>query len=182
MAQVLKDAGRDAQIGLVRAHPELAGKAMVRKELTAESTNEQSKAGLTECTPVEFEKIQSLNAAYNQKFGWPFILAVRGPRGLGLNKHQIMATFERRLNGHPDFEQKWNKKHFCHVEYFCHTQFGTVCEFHHHSLFRSFVKTPTFVNNQSTSQFFGTLSTEVLCTPWSSTRNARAAQRGLAQA
>jgi N-carbamoyl-L-amino-acid hydrolase len=104
MAQVLKDAGRDAQVSLIRAHPELAGKAMVRKELTAESTNEQSKAGLTECSPAEFEKIQSLNAAYNQKFGWPFILAVRGPRGLGLNKHQIMATFERRLNGHPDFE------------------------------------------------------------------------------
>jgi N-carbamoyl-L-amino-acid hydrolase len=77
---------------------------MVRKELTAESTNEQSKAGLTECTPEEFEKIQTLNAAYNQKFGWPFILAVRGPRGKGLNKHQIIATFERRLNGHPDFE------------------------------------------------------------------------------
>ncbi|MCX7262654.1 MAG: 2-oxo-4-hydroxy-4-carboxy-5-ureidoimidazoline decarboxylase [Burkholderiales bacterium] len=104
MAQVLKDAGREAQIGLIRAHPELAGKAMVRKELTAESSNEQSKAGLTECTPSEFEKIQSLNAAYNQKFGWPFILAVRGPRGLGLNKHQIIATFERRLNGHPEFE------------------------------------------------------------------------------
>ena len=104
MAQVLKDADRDAQIGLIRAHPELAGKAMVRKELTAESTNEQSKAGLTECTPTEFEKIQSLNAAYNKKFGWPFILAVRGPRGLGLNKHQIIATFERRLNGHPEFE------------------------------------------------------------------------------
>ena len=104
MAEVLKNAGREAQIGLIRAHPELAGKAMVRKELTAESTNEQSKAGLTECTPSEFEKIQSLNAAYNQKFGWPFILAVRGPRGLGLNKHQIIATFERRLNGHPEFE------------------------------------------------------------------------------
>jgi N-carbamoyl-L-amino-acid hydrolase len=104
MTQVLQEAGRDAQIGLIRAHPELAGKAMVRKELTAESTNEQSKAGLTECTPEEFEKIQTLNAAYNQKFGWPFILAVRGPRGKGLNKHQIIATFERRLNGHPDFE------------------------------------------------------------------------------
>ena len=104
MALVLKDASRDAQVSLIRAHPELAGKAMVRKELTTESTNEQSKAGLTECSPAEFEKIQSLNAAYNQKFGWPFILAVRGPRGLGLNKHQIMATFERRLNGHPDFE------------------------------------------------------------------------------
>ena len=104
MAQVLSDAGKDAQIGLIRAHPELAGKAMIRKELTAESTNEQTKAGLTDCTPEEYEKIHALNAAYKQKFGWPFILAVRGPRGLGLNKHQIMATFERRLQGHPDFE------------------------------------------------------------------------------
>ena len=104
MTQVLHEAGRDAQMGLIRAHPELAGKAMIRQELTAESTNEQSKAGLTECTPEEFEKIQTLNAAYNKKFGWPFILAVRGARGTGLNKHQIIATFERRLNGHPDFE------------------------------------------------------------------------------
>ena len=104
MAQVLSDAGRDAQIGLIRAHPELAGKAMVRKELTAESTNEQTKAGLTDCTAEEFEKIHALNAAYKQKFGWPFILAVRGPRGVGLNKHQIIANFERRLHGHPDFE------------------------------------------------------------------------------
>jgi len=104
MTQVLQDAGRDAQIALIQAHPELAGKAMVRKELTAESTHEQSKAGLTACTPAEFEKIQTLNAAYKQKFGWPFTLAVRGPRGLGLNKHQIIATFERRLHGHPDFE------------------------------------------------------------------------------
>jgi N-carbamoyl-L-amino-acid hydrolase len=104
MAQVLKEAGRDAQIALIRAHPELAGKAMVRNELTAESTNEQTKAGLTECTAEEFEKIHALNAAYKQKFGWPFILAVRGPRGVGLNKHQIIASFERRLHGHPDFE------------------------------------------------------------------------------
>ncbi|MEY2946787.1 MAG: N-carbamoyl-L-amino acid hydrolase [Pseudomonadota bacterium] len=104
MAQVLNEAGRDAQIALIRAHPELAGKAMVRNELTAESTNEQTKAGLTECTSEEFEKIHALNAAYKQKFGWPFILAVRGPRGVGLNKHQIIASFERRLHGHPDFE------------------------------------------------------------------------------
>ena len=104
MAQVLNEAGRDAQIALIRAHPELAGKAMVRNELTAESTNEQTKAGLTECTAEEFEKIHALNAAYKQKFGWPFILAVRGPRGVGLHKHQIIASFERRLHGHPDFE------------------------------------------------------------------------------
>lgn len=100
----VRDSGREAQLGLIRAHPELAGKAMVAKTLTAESTNEQGRAGLTECTPAEFERIQQLNAAYNEKFGFPFILAVRGPRGTGLNKQQIIATFERRLQHHPDFE------------------------------------------------------------------------------
>ncbi|MDT8992421.1 2-oxo-4-hydroxy-4-carboxy-5-ureidoimidazoline decarboxylase [Curvibacter sp. APW13] len=105
-AQVLAAAPREAQLGLIRAHPELAGKAMVDKSLTAESTNEQTKAGLTQCTPAEFEKIQQLNAAYNDKFGFPFILAVRGPRGTGLNKAEIIATFERRLHGHPDFERE----------------------------------------------------------------------------
>ena len=104
MCEVLAHAGRDAQLGLIRAHPELAGKAMVSKTLTAESTNEQTKAGLTDCTPEEFAKIQKLNADYNAKFGWPFILAVRGPRGLGLSKAQIIEAFERRLHGHPDFE------------------------------------------------------------------------------
>ena len=104
MTHVLARAGRDAQVALIRAHPELAGKAMVSQTLTAESTHEQSKAGLTQCTPEEFARIQQLNADYNAQFGWPFILAVRGPRGTGLNKSQIMAAFERRLHGHPDFE------------------------------------------------------------------------------
>ena len=104
MAEVLDAAGRQPQIDLIRAHPELAGKAMVTKTLTAESTNEQGKAGLTDCTPEEFAHIQQMNADYNAKFGWPFVLAVRGPRGLGLNRHEIIATFERRLTNHPDFE------------------------------------------------------------------------------
>jgi beta-ureidopropionase / N-carbamoyl-L-amino-acid hydrolase len=104
LAVVLRDAGMDAQVKLVRAHPELAGKAMVEQSLTAESTNEQSKAGLTHCTAQEFAQIQKLNADYNAKFGWPFILAVRGPRGVGLRKQQIIDTFARRLHGHPDFE------------------------------------------------------------------------------
>jgi N-carbamoyl-L-amino-acid hydrolase len=104
MCEVLSSAGRDAQLGLIRAHPELAGKAMVSKTLTAESTNEQTKAGLTDCTPEELTLIQKLNADYNAKFGWPFILAVRGPRGVGLNKQQIIDAFERRLHAHPDFE------------------------------------------------------------------------------
>jgi N-carbamoyl-L-amino-acid hydrolase len=104
MCEVLTHARRDAQLGLIRAHPELAGKAMVSQSLTAESTHEQAQAGLTHCTPEEFAKIHKLNADYNAKFGWPFILAVRGPRGTGLNKQQIIITFERRLTGHPEFE------------------------------------------------------------------------------
>jgi N-carbamoyl-L-amino-acid hydrolase len=104
MAKVLAEAGTEAQLTLIRAHPELAGKAMVSKTLTAESTNEQSKAGLTDCSQAEFDKLQALNRAYNAKFGFPFILAVRGPRGAGLSKLHIIATFERRLAGHPNFE------------------------------------------------------------------------------
>ncbi|HRI16963.1 MAG TPA: 2-oxo-4-hydroxy-4-carboxy-5-ureidoimidazoline decarboxylase [Burkholderiaceae bacterium] len=100
----VREAGREAQLALIRAHPELAGKAMVTKTLTAESTNEQGKAGLTDCTPEEFARIQRLNADYNARFGFPFILAVRGPRGAGLTKAQIIATFERRVENHPDFE------------------------------------------------------------------------------
>ncbi|MCW5637186.1 MAG: 2-oxo-4-hydroxy-4-carboxy-5-ureidoimidazoline decarboxylase, partial [Rubrivivax sp.] len=104
LVEVLREAGRERQLALIRAHPELAGKAMVSKTLTAESTNEQGKAGLTDCTPEEFTKIQKLNADYNAKFGWPFILAVRGPRGSGLSRREIIDTFERRAGGHPDFE------------------------------------------------------------------------------
>jgi len=104
LVQALAASSADEQIGLIRAHPELAGKAMVSRTLTAESTNEQRKAGLTDCTPEEFAKIQKLNADYNAKFGFPFILAVRGPRGTGLAKREIIDTFERRLYNHPAFE------------------------------------------------------------------------------
>lgn len=104
LVKALAASSTDEQIGLIRAHPELAGKAMVSKTLTAESTNEQKKAGLTDCTPEEFAKIQQLNADYNAKFGFPFILAVRGPRGTGLAKREIIETFERRVHHHPSFE------------------------------------------------------------------------------
>ena len=105
LAQAVSQATAEEQLGLIRAHPELAGKAMVAKSLTAESTNEQNKAGLTNCTPQEFAHIQQLNAQYNARFGFPFILAVRGPRGTGLAKREIIATFERRVQHHPDFER-----------------------------------------------------------------------------
>ena len=104
MAQVLAESGEQAKLDLIRAHPELAGKQMETKTLTAESTNEQTKAGLTNCTSEELEHIRKLNAEYGQRFGFPFILAVRGPRGLGLSKAEIIETFERRVHNHPDYE------------------------------------------------------------------------------
>ncbi|MEJ7929283.1 2-oxo-4-hydroxy-4-carboxy-5-ureidoimidazoline decarboxylase [Ramlibacter sp. AN1015] len=103
-ARVVASADRERQLALIRAHPELAGKAMVSRSLTAESTDEQSRAGLTHCSPAEFDKLQQLNTAYNAKFGFPFILAVRGPRGTGLARQQIIEAFERRLHHPPEVE------------------------------------------------------------------------------
>ena len=99
--EVLDAAGRDAQLALIRAHPELVGKAAV---LTQESSREQSAAGLQQCSAEEFARLQQLNADYNARFGWPFILAVRGPRGRGLSRQHIIETFARRLQDHPDLE------------------------------------------------------------------------------
>jgi N-carbamoyl-L-amino-acid hydrolase len=104
LVQAVREATRDEQLALLRAHPELAGKAMVARELTAESTGEQQRAGLSHCTPQEFDTLQRLNADYNARFGWPFILAVRGPRGTGLSRAEIINTFSRRLQGTAAFE------------------------------------------------------------------------------
>jgi N-carbamoyl-L-amino-acid hydrolase len=106
LVQVVQKASVEAKLGLIRAHPELAGKAMVDNGLTAESTSEQNRAGLTHCTPEEFEKLGALNRMYNTRFGFPFILAVRGPRGVGLKRNAIIATMERRLQAHPDQERE----------------------------------------------------------------------------
>lgn len=102
--KVVTDASRAEQLGLIRAHPELAGRAAIAGELTAESTGEQAKAGLNLCTPEEFARLQQLNADYNAKFGFPFILAVKGPTGAGLTRQQIIATFARRLRNQPEDE------------------------------------------------------------------------------
>jgi len=115
MSTVLREASREQQLALVRAHPELAGKAMRENALTAESANEQNKAGLTQCTRDELARIAQLNAAYAQRFGHPFVLAVRGPRGDGLSKQEILATFERRLHNHPEVELQENLRNIHRV-------------------------------------------------------------------
>ncbi|MDP3842605.1 MAG: allantoate amidohydrolase [Oxalobacteraceae bacterium] len=81
------------QLCLIRAHPELAGTAA----LTAQSNSEQAGAGLQHCSPAELAALQQLNADYQAKFGFPFIVAVKGPDGYGLSRQQIIAIFTRRL-------------------------------------------------------------------------------------
>ncbi len=93
MEDVVDNAGLEAQLTLIRAHPELASKAAVRKELTEHSNREQAGAGLTECSPEELARLQQLNRAYNAKFGFPFILAVKGH-----NRQSIIDNFARRLD------------------------------------------------------------------------------------
>ncbi|WP_426208015.1 allantoate amidohydrolase [Massilia sp. TWP1-3-3] len=94
---VVSAASVDEQLALLRAHPELAGKAAIAGQLTAESTIEQARSGLNLCSATEFTALHALNAAYNAKFGFPFILAVKGPTGQGLTREAIIATFARRL-------------------------------------------------------------------------------------
>ncbi|MFZ2101479.1 MAG: 2-oxo-4-hydroxy-4-carboxy-5-ureidoimidazoline decarboxylase [Oricola sp.] len=100
MVAAIDLAGREAQMALIRAHPDLAGKAALAGELTAESTSEQKGAGLDRLSSEEFERFHALNDAYKDRFGFPFILAVRGH-----DKHSIMAAFERRLKHTPDEER-----------------------------------------------------------------------------
>ncbi|WP_028312647.1 2-oxo-4-hydroxy-4-carboxy-5-ureidoimidazoline decarboxylase [Derxia gummosa] len=104
LARAVRSAPRADQVALVRAHPELAGRAAIDGKLTAESTGEQHRAGLTRCTPEEFARLHELNAAYNARFGWPFILAVRGAHGRGLTPPQIIGEFESRLDQPADIE------------------------------------------------------------------------------
>lgn len=99
MADVVRSATAEEQLRLIRAHPELAGKAAVRGELTEESTREQKGAGLDCCSPEELERLQELNQVYNEKFGFPFVIAVKGH-----NRQSILDNFERRLENNRETE------------------------------------------------------------------------------
>jgi OHCU decarboxylase len=99
MADILLSASHEAQLALINAHPDLAGKAAIRGELTASSTAEQAGAGIQDCTAEEFARFTELNDAYKAKFGFPFIKAVKGS-----NRHQILAAFEERIHNTPEQE------------------------------------------------------------------------------
>jgi 2-oxo-4-hydroxy-4-carboxy-5-ureidoimidazoline decarboxylase len=94
MVDVVRSAGRDAQLALLRAHPQLAGREAQAGELTGSSTQEQASAGLNALARDEMARIARWNAEYLAKFGFPFIIAVRN-----YTKRGIFREFERRL-GH----------------------------------------------------------------------------------
>jgi 2-oxo-4-hydroxy-4-carboxy-5-ureidoimidazoline decarboxylase len=80
------------QLTLLQAHPELAGNAAIRRELTADSMREQEGAALDQCSPSEFARLNDLNRRYQAKFGFPFIIAVKGQ-----DRHGILREFARRV-------------------------------------------------------------------------------------
>ena len=99
LAATLAAATEAEQLQLIRAHPELASKAAVRGELTDDSKREQSGAGLDQCSPDEFALIRQLNADYQQRFGFPFIIAVKG-----LDRSDIITAMQRRIAHDPATE------------------------------------------------------------------------------
>ncbi len=99
MSQTLLAASKTKQLALINAHPDLAGQAAMASNLTPASTTEQASAGLDQCTPDELNRFQLLNTRYQAKFGFPFILAVKG-----LNRIDILANFEQRLNNSAETE------------------------------------------------------------------------------
>lgn len=99
MAGIMLAASREKQLALIRAHPDLAGKAAVAGDLTDASKSEQAGAGLDRCTGEEFAEFQRLNAAYKERFGFPFILAVAGK-----TRHDILDAFRQRLDNDTETE------------------------------------------------------------------------------
>jgi 2-oxo-4-hydroxy-4-carboxy-5-ureidoimidazoline decarboxylase len=95
----MRAAPRERQLALIRAHPDLAGRLARAGALTAESTVEQRGAGLDRCSDEEFARFTALNDTYKARFGFPFIMAVKGR-----TRAEILAAFERRVANGPEAE------------------------------------------------------------------------------
>lgn len=99
LVSVFRAATPEERLGILNAHPDLAGKLAIAGELTADSRNEQAGAGLDRLTATEHTRFTELNGAYTGKFGFPFIIAVKG-----LNKDDILAAFEQRIGNDRETE------------------------------------------------------------------------------
>ena len=96
---VVRSAPREAQLALLRAHPDLAGRAAVAGDIAEESRREQSGAGLDRLTTDEHARFQDLNTRYRERFGFPFIFAVKGA-----SKEAILTAFDARIGNDADAE------------------------------------------------------------------------------
>ncbi len=101
LSAVFREASAEERLAVLIAHPDLAGKLAQAKRLTESSTNEQAGAGLDALTDAERERFTTLNAAYVDKFKFPFIMAVKGR-----SKDEILAAFESRIGNDRDTEFK----------------------------------------------------------------------------
>jgi 2-oxo-4-hydroxy-4-carboxy-5-ureidoimidazoline decarboxylase len=101
MTDVMYAAGKYEQLTLLQMHPDLAGKAALRGELTESSRREQVGAGLDRCTPAELASISQLNLEYRAKFGFPFILAVKG-----YTREQVIERLASRLKRTAEEERR----------------------------------------------------------------------------
>lgn len=99
LAAIFRTAGHDRRLGVLRAHPDLAGRLAIAGGLTEDSRNEQAGAGLDRLTAEEHARFTALNDAYVEKFGFPFIIAVKG-----LNRYDILAAFEARIDNSAEQE------------------------------------------------------------------------------
>ena len=99
LCETVLDASEKKQLALIRAHPDLVGRLALAGELTKESTNEQANAGLDKLTPKEVASFQQNNAAYKEKFGFPFVICTRLNR-----KESILNGFQVRLQNSRESE------------------------------------------------------------------------------
>jgi N-carbamoyl-L-amino-acid hydrolase len=113
MSAAVLHAGEAMQLALIRAHPELAGRAALRGDVTSASTSEQQGAGLSALTQSQLTRLQSLNAAYAERFGFPFVLAVKGH-----TPDSVIATLAERVNHDAQQERSVALREICRIAYF----------------------------------------------------------------
>jgi 2-oxo-4-hydroxy-4-carboxy-5-ureidoimidazoline decarboxylase len=99
LCATMRGARRERQMALVNAHPDLAGRLAQQQTLTAESTKEQASAGLSQLSEAELAEFQRLNAAYREKFGFPFIICARLN-----NRGMILEAIRRRIENSAEME------------------------------------------------------------------------------
>jgi len=99
LAEIVDKSDEKKRLALIKAHPDLAGRAALAGTLTEESRHEQTSAGLDHCTSTELEQFQDFNERYKARFGFPFVMAVKGA-----DRQRILAAFSARIGNEQETE------------------------------------------------------------------------------